>query len=46
MDGNTSNKQWNKDILKELRNAMKKYGLSDFIYVAIVPTVTEDMLKG
>jgi transposase len=45
MDGNTSDKQWNKDILKELRNAMKKHGLSDFIYVADSAAITEDMLK-
>ena len=33
-DGNTSDKNWNKDILKEPRKTMTKYGLSDFIYVA------------
>ncbi len=44
-DGNTSDKEWNKDILKELRNVMKSNGLADFIYVADSAAVTEDMLK-
>lgn len=44
-DGNTSDKDWNKDILKELRNSMKNYGLSDFIYVADSAAVTEEMLN-
>lgn len=44
-DGNTSDKQWNKDILKELRNSMQQYGLKDFIYVADSAAVTEDMLE-
>jgi transposase len=45
MDGNTSDKEWNKDILKDLRDAMRKYGLSDFIYVADSAAVTEQTLK-
>ena len=45
-DGNTSDKEWNKDILKELRKSMKEYGLRDFIYVADSAAVTEEMLKG
>lgn len=44
-DGNTSDKNWNKDILKELRKSMTKYGLSDFIYVADSAAVTEETLK-
>lgn len=44
-DGNTSDKNWNKDILKELRKSMTKYGLSDFIYVADSAAVTEKTLK-
>ena len=44
-DGNTSDKNWNKDILKELRKSMTKYGLSDFIYVADNAAVTEETLK-
>ncbi len=32
-DGNKSDKDWNKDILKELRNSMKTYGLKDFVYI-------------
>jgi CheY-like chemotaxis protein len=44
--GNTIKyKEWNKDILKELRNVMKSNGLADFIYVADSAAVTEDMLK-
>ncbi|MCG8502423.1 MAG: hypothetical protein MJB12_18730 [Firmicutes bacterium] len=45
-DGNTSNKDWNKDILKELRSSMKQYGLNDFIYVADSAAVTKEMLQG
>lgn len=44
-DGNTSDKNWNNDILKELRKSMTKYGLSDFIYVADSAAVTEETLK-
>lgn len=44
-DGNTSDKEWNKDILKELRGVMKSHGLKDFIYVADSAAVTEEMLK-
>lgn len=44
-DGNTDDKTWNKDILKDLRESMKKYGLRDFIYVADSQAVTEGMLK-
>lgn len=44
-NGNTSDKDWNKDILKELRNSMKEYGLSNFIYVADSAAVTEGMLN-
>ena len=44
-DGNTSDKTWNKDILKDLRESMKKYGLRDFVYVADSAAVTEEMLK-
>lgn len=44
-NGNTSDKDWNKDILKELRNSMKKYDLSNFIYVADSAAVTEEMLN-
>lgn len=44
-DGNTSDKNWNKDILKELRKSMTKYGLSDFIYVADSAAVTKETLK-
>jgi transposase len=44
-NGNTSDKDWNKDILKELRSSMKNYGLSDFIYVADSAAVTEEMLN-
>ena len=44
-DGNTSDKDWNKDILKELRNSMKQYGLRDFVYVADSVAITEEMLK-
>lgn len=45
-DGNTDDKTWNKDILRDLRESMKKYGLKDFIYVADSQAVTEGMLKG
>ena len=45
MNGNTSDKSWNKDILKELRELMKKQGLPDFIYVADSAAVTEGMLE-
>lgn len=44
-NGNTSDKDWNKDILKELRSSMKNYGLSNFIYVADSAAVTKEMLK-
>lgn len=44
-DGNTSDKDWNKDILKELRSSMKSYGLDDFIYVADSTAITEEMLN-
>lgn len=44
-DGNKSDKAWNKDILKELRNTMKTYGLKDFVYIADSACVTEEMLK-
>jgi len=44
-DGNTNDKTWNKDILKELREAMGKYGLPDFIYVADSAAVTEETLE-
>lgn len=44
-DGNTSDKDWNKDILKEMREYMKKYGLKDFIYVADCALVTEESLQ-
>ena len=45
-DGNKSDKDWNKDILKELRSTMKNYGLKDFIYIADSACITEEMLKG
>lgn len=44
-DGNRSDKDWNKDILKELRENMKTYGLSDFIYVADSACLTEETLE-
>lgn len=44
-DGNTSDKEWNKDILKELCCVIKSHGLADFIYVADSAAVTESMLK-
>lgn len=44
-DGNTNDKTWNKDILKDLRESMKKHGLKDFVYVADSAAVTEGMLK-
>jgi len=44
-DGNKSDKDWNKDILKDLRTTMKVYGLKDFVYIADSACVTEEMLK-
>lgn len=44
-NGNKSDKDWNKDILKELRNTMRIYGLKDFVYIADSACVTEEMLK-
>jgi transposase len=44
-DGNKNDKDWNKDILKELRKTMKNYGLKDFVYIADSACVTEEMLK-
>lgn len=44
-DGNKSDKDWNKDILKELRNTMKNYGLRDFVYIADSACITEGMLN-
>ena len=44
-DGNTDDKTWNKNIIKELRNSMKNYGLPEFTYVADSACITEEMLE-
>lgn len=43
-DGNTSDKKWNPDILKELKKQFDKVNLSEFIYVADSAAMTKDTL--
>lgn len=44
-NGNLDDKTWNKNIIKELRNSMKKYQLPEFTYVADSACITEGMLE-
>lgn len=44
-NGNMNDKTWNKNIIKELRTSITKYGLPEFTYIADSACITEEMLK-